>query len=85
MIEVLRSPQPIQGDPKQMTFIMNNDLIAHIVIPPPLIDIEDISPKDYQMKEVVLGKATKDTPKLLTTTGFKEVFQHLDHDKVDIL
>ena len=59
-MKAVRTPTPIQGDPKKMSFIMGNynNLIMHISIPTPHTNIEDIAIMDYQVKEVELGKAT---------------------------
>ncbi len=37
-----------------------------------------LSPKDYQIREVLLGRPTVDTTKVLITMGIKEVFRHMD-------
>ena len=48
-------------------------------------NIEDLTPKYYQIKEVFLGKPIVDTAKLLVTTGIKEVFRYLDQDESELL
>lgn len=61
-----------------------SDLVAHITIPPPRADIETITTQDYQMQEVILGKSTKDTAKVLTIMGLKKVFHHLDQGEEEL-
>ena len=59
----------------------DQDFLAHISIPPPHVDIEDLTPKDYQIREVLLGKPMVDTTKVLITMGIKEAFRHMDEDE----
>ena len=63
----------------------NQDLFTHVAIPPLHEDIEDLTPKDYQINEVFLGKPTMNTTKLVVTTGIKEVFRHLEQDESELL
>lgn len=44
---------------------------------PPLVDVEELTPRDYQTKEFMLGKPTFDMAKLIGTMGMNEVFKHL--------
>lgn len=65
-------------DPYRIEFIQLNkkhDLIAHISIPSPHVDVSSIEASNFQMEEVILGKPTKDTTKALTTLGLKKVFK----------
>lgn len=57
---------------------IDHNLFSHVVIPPPHANIEDLTPSDYQNKEVLLGKPTLDTTKVLITMGVKEVFKQVD-------
>ncbi len=64
------------GDAWTLAFIMKNqdqDFLAHIVIPPPHANIKQLNPKDYQIKEVMLGKSMVDTTKVMITMAMKEV------------
>lgn len=54
-------------------------------MPPPHIDVEELTPRDYQVREIVLGKPTLDTAKLLVTTGMKEVFKNLEQDEEELI
>ena len=49
-----------------------------MAIPPPNADVEDLTPQDYQIKEIILRKPTLDTTKLMVTMGMKEVFRSLE-------
>lgn len=49
------------------------------------MDTKYLTPKDYQMKEIVLGKPTVDTTKVLITASLKKVFSHLDKGELEIL
>ena len=63
----------------------NQDLFSHVSIPPLHTDIEDLTVKDYQIKEFVQGKPIVDTTKLMITMGIKEVFRHLEQDETKLL
>ena len=63
----------------------NQDLFSHVTIPSLHVDIEDLTPKDYQIKEVFLGKPSMDIAELMVTTRIKEVFRHLEHDEFEVL
>ncbi len=81
LIEALKKLEPLMGDAKTLAFVksdQNQDLFAHIGIPPLHVDIEDLTPKGYQIKEFLLGKLTMDNAKLMVTTRIKEVFRHLE-------
>lgn len=49
-----------------------------MAIPPLQTDVEELTPRDYQIKEVMHGKPTLDTAKLMVTTRIKEVFRSLE-------
>jgi hypothetical protein len=85
--KAIRILRPIQGDPRKLAFVMRSqtiDLITHIAIPPAHANVEYIFPKDYQMKEILLGKVTWEMTKVLTTIGLKQEFWHLDEDEASI-
>ena len=68
-------------DARKLAFIMKNqdqDLLAHITIPPPHAYTEELTPKDYQIREIVFGRPTVDTKKVMITTSMKEVFRHVE-------
>ena len=61
-----------------MVFILKNrqdDMVAQIAIPLPNAYEEAITPKDYQVQEVILGKPSKDIAKALMTLSLKQVLQ----------
>ena len=81
LIESLKKPEPPLGDARTLAFVMsdqNQDLFTHVAIPPLHAYIEDLTPKNYQIKEFFLGKPTVDIVKLMVTTEIKEVFRHLE-------
>ena len=63
----------------------DQDFLSHIVIPPLHADNKDLTPKDYQIKEVLLGRPIVDTTKVLITRGIKEVFRHMDRDESELI
>ncbi len=74
------------GLKKKLVLRMNKeqDLVAHIAIPPPHGDASTIQASDFQMQEVILGKPTKDTTKEMTTLGLKHIFRQLDEGEEEI-
>ena len=74
LVEALKKLEPPVGDAQTLAFVMsdqNQDLFTHVFIPPLQVDIEDLTPKYYQIKEVFLGKPIVDTTKFMVTTGIK--------------
>lgn len=63
----------------------NQDLFDHVAISPPHVDINNLTPKNYQIREVMLGKPTVDIAKLMVTIGMKEVFRHLEQDETKLI
>lgn len=55
------------------------------MIPPSHADTKELTPKDFQIKEVILGKPTVDMVKILITMGLKNVFSHLDGDDSELI
>ena len=47
------------------------DMVAHISIAHPHVNLGRVITQDFEMQEVILGKPTKDTTKALTTMGLK--------------
>ena len=87
-IKAIKRLDPPKGDVRKISFIMKNqdyDLLAHISIPPPYADTEELTPKDYQIKDVMLGRPTVDTTKVMITIGMKEVFRHMDQDELELI
>ena len=83
LIEALKKPMSPTTDAQTLAFVMsdqNQELFSHVAISPPHANIEDLTPKYYQIREVMLGKPTVDTTKLMVTTRIKEVFRHLEQD-----
>lgn len=84
-MKAIKNLEPPNGDARTLSFIMKNqdqDLLGHITIPPH-VDTKELIPKDYQMKEIILGKPTMDTMKVLITIGLKKVFKYMDRDELD--
>ena len=50
-------------------------------IPPANIDAKGLDAQDYQIKEVMLGRPTLDTTRLMVTMGIKEVFRNMEHEE----
>lgn len=81
LFEVLKKPGSPSKDVRALAFInnyQNQDLFAQVVVPPLDTEVEDLTPHDYQIREVMLGKPTLDTTKLMVTMGMKEVFKSLE-------
>lgn len=69
-----KSPKPPKGDARTLAYIMKNqdqDLLTHISIPSPHVDTKELTPKEYQMKEVRFGISIMDMVKVLITKGLK--------------
>lgn len=64
---------------------LDQDLLAHIAIPPPYVETEDLTPKDYQIKEVLLGNPTIDMAKVMITMGVREVFRKFDENENELI
>ena len=63
----------------------NYDLLSNLALPPPQSNFEELTPRDYQIWEVMLGKPTLETTKLMVTIGMKEVFRSLEQDGVELI
>lgn len=66
LIEVLKKPESPSKEARVLTFInsdQNEDLFAQMAIPPPDVDVEDLTLNDYQIREFMLRKPTLDTAK----------------------
>lgn len=88
LIKEMNMPKPPKGNARTLAFIMRNqdqELLAHIVIPPPHTDIEELTLKDYQIKEVMLRRPTVDITNMMITASMKEVFQHMDKDESKLI
>ena len=48
-------------------------------------DVEDLTPQDYQIREVMLGKPTLNTARLMVTIGIKEVFRSLEQEGIELI
>ena len=62
----------------------NQDFFAQVAIPPENVDTEGLGAQDYQVKEVVLGRPTRDTTKLMVTMGIKEVLKKMEQDEEEL-
>lgn len=88
LVKVIKKLEPPMGDVRTLAFVMKNqdqDFLAHISIPPPHVDTEDLTPKDYEIKEVLLGRPMVDKTKVLVAMGINEVFKHMDEDESKLI
>ena len=56
-----------------------------MAISPLNADVEDLTPQDYQIIEVMLGKPSLDTTRLMVTMGIKEVFRNLEQEGAELM
>lgn len=88
LFEVSRKLESPSKEARVLTFINsdhNQDFFSQVAIPPLDADVEDLTPHDYQIREVILGKPTLDTTKLMVTMGMKEVFRSLEWEGVELI
>ena len=88
LFEVLTKPVSPSKEERTLTFInndQNQDLFTQVAIPPPDVEVEDLTPHNYQIREVMLGKSTLETTKLMVTMGMKEVFRSLEQEGVELI
>lgn len=88
LIEVLTKPKSPSKEARELTFInndQNQDLFPQVAIPLPDVDVEDLTPHDYKIKEVMLGKPTLDTTKLMVPMGMEEVFRSLEQEGAEVI
>ena len=52
--------------------------------PPERTDVEVVILEDYEVKDIMLGRPTRDTTRHMMTVGVKEVFKHMEHDEIEI-
>ena len=52
--------------------------------PPEGTETDAVSFEDYKVKDVILGKPTRDTARQMMTMGVKEVLKHMEQDEVEI-
>ena len=67
-----------------ITTIRNQDLFAQVAHPPEGTDVEAISLDVYEVMDIMLVKPTQDTSQQMMTMGVKEVFKHMEQDKIEI-
>lgn len=48
------------------------------------MDVESLGPKDYELKNVMLGKPTWDASRLMVTMGIKEIMKNMGEDEMEI-
>ena len=46
--------------------------------PPEGIDVAAISLEDYEVKDIMLGKPTRDTGRQMMTMGVKDILKHIE-------
>lgn len=72
LIEVIRKLESPPKDARALAFIMSDqnwDLFSHVAIPPLQTNFEELTPRDYQIREAMFRKSTLDIAKLMVTTG----------------
>ena len=85
MAKVLNKPESPSQEVRALAFInstLEQYFLTQVAIPPSDADTQSLGPQDYQIREVMLGKATLDTAKLMVTMGIKEVFKSMEHEGV---
>ena len=65
-----------------VTTIQNQDLFSQVALPPKGIDAKRISLKDYEMKDVMLGRSTQDLAQKMMTMGVKDILKHMEQDEI---
>lgn len=88
LIELLKKSSSPSKEDKPLAFIMsdlNQDLFSHVALPPPQSNVEELTPQDYHIWDLMLGKPTLETMKMMVTTGIKEVFRNLEQDGVELI
>ena len=88
LIEVLRN---LESPPKYawaVAFIMSDhiqDLFSYVDIHPLHSNVEALTPREYQIREVMIEKPTLDTTQPMVTIAIKEVFKTLEWDGVELI
>ena len=60
ILNKLESPSHEAAPLAFITIIQNKYLFAQVALPPKGIDVEGLSLKDYELKDVMLGRPTRD-------------------------
>ena len=84
--EILNKPDSTLHDAMPFAFITtirNQDLFAKVAHPPKGVDAA-VSVKDYEVKDIMLGRPTRDTARQMITMGVKEILKHMEHDEIEI-
>ena len=85
ILETLESPA-CEAIP--LTFITtarnSPKLVVLVVVPPGDTDVESLDPKDYEVKNVFLGRPTRDASRLMVTMGIKELMKDMGEDEIEI-
>ena len=55
-----------------------------MAIPPNNVDTESLSAQDYQVKEVILGRPTWDTTRIMVTMEIKEFFRNMEQEEEEL-
>ena len=86
--EILNTPESPAHEAIPLVFITGTrnspELVAHLVVPPGDTDVESLGPKDYQVKNVILGRPTRDASRLMVTMGVKELMKNMGEDEMEI-
>ena len=53
-------------------------MFAQVAIAPENENIDSLGAQDYQVKEVIRGRPTRDTTRLMVTMGIKEVLKNME-------
>ena len=85
--EILNKPDSPLHDATPFAFITtirNQDLFAQVAHPPESANADAISLKDYKLKDIMLGRPTRDTTQQMMSMGIKEVLKHMEQDEIEI-
>ena len=85
--EILNNPDSPLQDATPFAFItsiQNQDLFPQVAHPPKGTHIDVVSLEDYEVKDIMLGRPTRDTARQMMSVGVKEVLKHMEHDEIEI-
>ena len=85
--EILNTPNSLLHDATPFAFITtirNHDLFTQVAHPLEGVDADAVSLEDYEVKDIMLGRPTRDTARQMMTMGVKEVLKHMEQDDFEI-
>ena len=78
LIELLKNLDSPPKEVQPLAFILsdlNQDLFSHVALPPLQSNIEELTPHDYKIWEVMLEKPTLEKTKLMVTTRMRKFLE----------